>query len=124
MPSSIKPGVLAAAALLGAAAAPPAALAQAAQAPGAAPRRAQPAPGAVPVAPPADLPAEPFEVPAGAATVLTKHLVASRPTVFVFTKPSSSLERKFLQQVCRDAGRKAGVGVLNLTTGAEPAARK
>src|SRR4051794_9653909 len=55
-------------------------------------------PGGVPVAPPADAPAEPFGVPAAAAE-LTRHLVPARPTVFIFTRGSSTLERRFLQQV-------------------------
>jgi hypothetical protein len=76
------------------------------------------------VAPPAEVPAQPFTVPNGAGTVLAKHLAASRPTIFVFIRPSSSLERRFLETICRDAGRKAGVGVLHLNTGSEPAARK
>lgn len=125
-----RPLPLAAAALLGVLAAP--ALAQ--QTPGAAPgvpqgnpmppRPNQGVPGAIPVAPPADLPAEPFEVPVGASTALNRHLVEGRPTIFIFTKRSSTLERRFLEQVCRDAGRKAGVGVLNLKTGMEPVATK
>lgn len=112
--------------LLALLAVPSSAFAQGAPAPGSAapPRPAQPVPGAVPVAPPADLPAEPVRVPVTAATVLTRHLAASRPTAFVFTKLSSSLERRFLDQICADAGRKVGVRVLNLTTGSEPAARK
>jgi hypothetical protein len=116
------PRTLAAAAVLGALAVPISARAQDTPAPER-PRRNPGVPGAVPVAPLADLPAEPFTV-SPATTVLTKHLVDSRPTIFVFTKPSSTLERRFVQQVCRDAGRKAGVGVVNLTTGSEPAAVK
>jgi hypothetical protein len=125
MPRTIlTPTSVAATALLGVLAGP--ALPARAQAPlpGAAPsRRAAPVPGAIPVAPPADLPAEPFDVPA-AATALTPHLSPARPTVFVFTKRSSSLERRFVQQVCRDAGRKVGVGVVSLSTGTEPVATK
>lgn len=114
-----------AAALLGAlAAAPPAGAQNAPAPPTAPPPGARGVPGAIPVAPPADNAAVPYNVPTGANTVLTKHLTESRPTIFVFTKPSSSLERRFLQDVCRDAGRKAGVGVLNLTTGSEPLAKK
>src|SRR4051812_36686892 len=120
---------LAATALVGALAAP--SLPARAQAPapsGAATRAAAPgsvpAPGAMPLAPPADLPAEPFVVPTGTGTELPKHLTGARPTVFVFTRGTSTLERRFLQQVCRDAGRRAGVGVLKLTTGLEPAAKK
>jgi hypothetical protein len=80
--------------------------------------------GGVPVEPPADLPAVPVSVPTGAATVLDRYLAAARPTIFVFIRSSSSLERRFLDEVCRDAGRRAGVAVINLTTGAEPLAKK
>lgn len=81
-------------------------------------------PGAIPVAPPADHPALPYSVPTGASTVLSKHLADARPTIFVFTRPSSTVERRFLQEICKDAGRKAGVGVLSLVTGSEPLAKK
>jgi hypothetical protein len=128
----MKPTTLAAVALFSAmATGSTAAIAQGATAPptpapgASAPARTrQPVPGAVPVTPPAPVLAAPVSLPTGSGTVLTKHLVPSRPTVFIFAKLSSSLERRFLQQVCADAGRKAGVGVLNLTTGSEPVARK
>jgi hypothetical protein len=78
----------------------------------------------LPVAPPADDPAEPFIVPVDGEVSLERHVAATKPTVFVFTKPSSSLERRFVQDVCRVAGRRVGVGVLNLVTGSEAGALK
>ncbi|MGV3719323.1 MAG: hypothetical protein ACO1SX_00315 [Actinomycetota bacterium] len=111
------------AALLGVLATGPA-WAQTDAAPGAAPPKPARPMGGVPVEPAADLPAEPFTVPAAAGSVLDRHLASSRPTIFIFTKPSSSLERQFVQEVCRGAGRRAGVGVVNLVTGSEPAAKK
>jgi hypothetical protein len=106
--------------LVGVLAAPPAH----AQGQGGAPGRTGPVPGAVPVAPPADDPAVPFNVSTGAGSVLTKQLSPTRPTIFVFTKASSTLERQFLQQVCKDASRKAGVGLVSLRTGNESIAKR
>jgi len=121
MRSLINPTTLSTAILLGALAAPLPIHAQTATGVPAKPPRPM---GGIPVEPPADLPAEPFTVPTTAGTLLDRHLVASRPTIFVFTKSSSSLERRFVQDLCRDAGRRAGVGVLSLVTGSEPAAKK
>ena len=118
----VKPAACAALGGLALLALPPAARAQAISAPEP-PRRKPAVPGATPVAPAAELPAEPFAVPASSEN-LARHTVASRPTIFIFTRPSSSLERGFVRQLCGDAGRKAGVGVVSLTTGSEPAARK
>lgn len=88
------------------------------------PPRIGPVPGAVPVAPPADDPAVPFVVPTGAASVLVKQLSPNRPTIFVFTKAGSTLERQFLADICKAASRKAGVGLISLKTGSEPIAKK
>ena len=111
---------LIAAALLGALAVPaPPARAQV----GNVPKPERPA-GGVPVEPPADNPAVPFTVPNTAAMTLDRHVAATKPTIFIFTKSSSSLEREFVQVLCRDAGRRVGVGVVNLATGMEPAAKK
>lgn len=88
------------------------------------PRPAQPVPGATPVAPPADRPATPLDVTLRGADTLNRHLAAAQPTIFVFTRPASRLERMFLDEVCKDAGRKAGVRVVKLSSGAEAVAQK
>jgi hypothetical protein len=88
------------------------------------PARTGPVPGAVPVAPPADDPAVPFTVPTGATSDLAKQLSPNRPTIFVFTKAGSTLERQFLADICKAASRKAGVGLISLKTGSEPIAKR
>lgn len=88
------------------------------------PMRTGPVPGAVPVAPPSDDPAVPYVVPTGAASVLVKQLSPNRPTIFIFTKAGSTLERQFLADICKAASRKAGVGLVSLKTGSEPIAKR
>lgn len=88
------------------------------------PQRQGPVPGAVPVEPPADLPAVPFPVDTGAGSVLIRQLSPSRPTVFVFTRAGDAAGRELLELVCKEAGRRAGVGLVSLKTGDEPIARR
>jgi hypothetical protein len=88
------------------------------------PHRQGPVPGAIPVDPPADNPAVPFDVATGANSALIKQLAPAVPTVFVFIKGSSTLERQFLEQICKLAGRKVGVGAVRLKTGGEPIAAR
>ncbi len=47
-----------------------------------------------------------------------------KPTVFVFLKPSSTLEQAFLDQLRRDTSAHVGFGIIRLRTGAEPIARQ
>jgi hypothetical protein len=51
-------------------------------------------------------------------------LSPNRPTIFVFTKAGSTLERQFLADICKAASRKAGVGLISLKTGSEPIAKR
>lgn len=55
---------------------------------------------------------------------ILKHLQPERPTVFVFYKPSSSLERAFLAELRQDAGDNIGFNRIELKTGEEPVARQ
>lgn len=95
-----------------------------AQAERARPQRQGPVPGAVPVEPPADRPAVPFQVETGPNAALIRQLSPAQPTVFVFIKGTSTLERQFVEQVCKDAGRRAGVGVVSLKSGDEAIAKR
>src|SRR5262249_30619745 len=81
---------------------------------------------ALPVVMRADVPKEASK----AETVISRGLKADldayrkpeQPTVFVFMKANSTLERTFLSEVRRDAGEKVGFGVIELKTGTEPIA--
>ncbi|MFN3648243.1 MAG: carboxymuconolactone decarboxylase family protein [Armatimonadota bacterium] len=75
------------------------------------------APGGSPPSPAAPLSAA-REAP------LTRHLAAERPTVFVFLKPSSTLERGFLQELRQQAGAKVGFREIPLKSGTEPLAKQ
>ncbi len=74
----------------------------------------------------------PGAAPAGSATVvstgqkvtLPQHRVPEQPTVFVFLRPSSSLERSFLEGLRKEAGPKVGLREVHLKSGEEPIARQ
>jgi hypothetical protein len=66
----------------------------------------------------------PAVIPTGQPVSLAARRVPERPTVFVFYKPTSTLEASFLAALRRAAGEKVGFGVIRLTTGAEPIARQ
>lgn len=72
---------------------------------------------------PTPLPA-PVVVSTGREVALVKRLVPERPTVFVFLKPSSTLELAFLETLRRDAGEKVGFRLIRLQSGSEPIARR
>jgi alkylhydroperoxidase/carboxymuconolactone decarboxylase family protein YurZ len=63
-------------------------------------------------------------VSSGKKVLLAQHLMPERPTVFVFLKPSSSLERSFLTELQRDAQDKVGFRIIHLKSGAEPVAQQ
>jgi len=71
---------------------------------------------ALPAALPAISPAQP--------TPLARHLAPEQPTVFVFLKPSSSLEQSFLQELREKAGAKVGFREIRLKSGDEPLAKQ
>lgn len=58
----------------------------------------------------------------GKAFKLEDKRAAEKPTLFIFVKPNSSLERTFLENLKQLAGDKVGVRVISLKTGAEPIA--
>src|SRR5262245_34005798 len=60
----------------------------------------------------------------GEAVVLTNHLLPEKPTLFIFLKPNSTLERDFLETLQKEARENVGVRVIELKTGAEPVAAK
>jgi hypothetical protein len=71
---------------------------------------------AMPAAPPVISPATP--------TPLVRHLAAEQPTVFVFIKPSSSLELTFAQELRAKAGAKVAFREIRLKSGDEPLAKQ
>lgn len=73
---------------------------------------------------PAGAPAASKVLPSAKPLQLSKHLTAEQPTVFVFLRPSSSLEREFARGLREAAGPKVGFREVHLTTGAEAAARQ
>ena len=60
----------------------------------------------------------------GSKVALATHLMPERPTVFVFIKPSSSLERSFMTDLQRSVQGAIGFGVIHLKTGDEPVAQQ
>lgn len=66
----------------------------------------------------------PIQVSAGKEADLAARLSPEQPTVFVFMKPTSTLERAFLDSLRRSAGEKVGFRVIALKTGQEPLARQ
>jgi hypothetical protein len=59
-------------------------------------------------------------LPAAKPMKLIERLAAERPTVFVFTRPSSSLEVSFVRELTAKAGANVGFRQINVTTGSEP----
>ena len=47
-----------------------------------------------------------------------------KPTIFVFHKPSSTLEADFVRQLTKSASSRVGVRLIELQTGMEPIAKK
>lgn len=63
-------------------------------------------------------------LPAGQPLALTRQLSPEQPTVFVFTKPSSSLELSFVRELREKAGPKVGFREIHLKTGDEALAKQ
>lgn len=60
----------------------------------------------------------------GKQVALTRYLVPEKPTLFVFYKPSSTMERAFVDALKKDAGTHAGVQLVPLKSGAEEVAKQ
>jgi hypothetical protein len=60
----------------------------------------------------------------GRRVALTEHLGAEKPSVFVFFKPSSSLERSFVIQLRKTAGQRVALREVCLKSGDEPVAQQ
>ncbi|HEU4751783.1 MAG TPA: carboxymuconolactone decarboxylase family protein [Armatimonadota bacterium] len=60
----------------------------------------------------------------GKEVALAQSLVPEKPTLFLFLKPSSTMERAFAEDLQREVGGRAGVRLIQLQTGAEPVARQ
>lgn len=63
-------------------------------------------------------------LPAGKPLALTQQLSPEQPTLFVFTKTSSSLEQSFVRELREKAGAKVGFREIQLKTGDEPLAKQ
>lgn len=63
-------------------------------------------------------------LPAGQPLALNRQLSPEQPTVFVFTKPSSSLEQSFVRELREKAGPKVGFREIQLKSGDEPLAKQ
>lgn len=60
----------------------------------------------------------------GQIVALTQRLAPEKPTLCVFFKPDSTLERDFLEMLRKNAGDKVGFRVIQIKTGREPIAAK
>jgi hypothetical protein len=78
----------------------------------------------MPLAPPAPAMPEPVTISTGPEVKLSSRLTPERPTVFVFLKRTSTLERAFLDDLRRKCGEKITFGVIWLASGEEPIARQ
>ena len=63
-------------------------------------------------------------ISSGKSVALAEYLTPEKPTLFVFYKPNSTLERAFLSNLQKQAGDRVGVQRIELKTGAEPIAKK
>lgn len=65
-----------------------------------------------------------FPLTTGNPVVLTRYLIPEKPTLFLFYKPSSTMERSFVTALQKDLGARAGIQLVPLKTGAEPVAKQ
>jgi len=73
-------------------------------------------------APPPAAGGAPAALTSGAKVALTDHLTPEKPTLFLFTRPSSTMERAFVEALRKELGARAGVQTVPLRTGEEPVA--
>jgi hypothetical protein len=67
---------------------------------------------------------KPKQISPAAEADLTKFLTPEKPTIIVFFKENSNLEKEFLRTLMNGAKDRAGFGVVALKTGGEPIARQ
>lgn len=65
---------------------------------------------------------KPEVISTGKEVALAKHLALEQPTLFVFLKPTSTMERAFLDDLVAKAAGRAGIRAIHLTSGSEPVA--
>ena len=63
-------------------------------------------------------------ISSGKTVTLTDFLTPEKPTLFIFYKPSSTLERDFVRNLQTQAGGNVGLQRIELKTGSEPIAKK
>ncbi len=66
----------------------------------------------------------PGVVSRGAEVVLIRNLAPEQPTIFVFTRPNSTIERTFVEGLKTAVGPRAQLRLIHLATGEEPVARQ
>ena len=59
-------------------------------------------------------------VSTGEKVELQQFLAAEKPTVFTFYKPSTTVQRDFVNKLQKEVGNKIGFGAIQLKTGSEP----
>lgn len=69
-------------------------------------------------------PASPAPLSTGARLALGEHLTPEKPTLFLFVKPGSTMERAFAEGLRKEVGGRAGIVLIELRTGDEPAAQQ
>lgn len=63
-------------------------------------------------------------ISSGKTVTLTDFLTPEKPTLFIFYKPSSSLERDFVKNLQTQANGNVGIQRVELKTGSEPITKK
>jgi len=66
----------------------------------------------------------PAALASGKEVVLTQYLIPEKPTLFLFLKGSSTMERSFADTLRKEIGPRAGIQLIPLKTGEEPVAKQ
>jgi hypothetical protein len=74
--------------------------------------------------PPQPHPRPPAVISTGKEVALKERLAPEQPTVVVFLRPASSVERSFLSDLQQSAGDRVAFAVVQLKSGEEPVARQ
>jgi len=66
----------------------------------------------------------PAALSSGKELALTQYLVPEKPTLFLFLKGNSTMERSFADTLRKEIGPRAGIQLIPLKTGEEPVAKQ
>jgi hypothetical protein len=75
-------------------------------------------------APPVEPPRPAPPLSAAKELTLTRLLTPEKPTLFLFLKTDSTMERSFGETLSKELGARAGIRLIHLKTGVEPAAKQ